>query len=50
MILYTIGLMTLAMPNAAWSFVVPQGKFSSVAKLSMAEGDEEGPVMNKWSR
>jgi hypothetical protein len=48
--LFIAGLVTLAMPNSAWSFVVPQGKFSSATKLSMAEGDEEGPIMNKWSR
>eukprot|EP00980_Cylindrotheca_fusiformis_P029835 scaffold23915_cov132-Cylindrotheca_fusiformis.AAC.5 len=49
MILSALGLM-MAMPHAAWSFVGPQLTPSST-KLSMTDGnDDEGPVMNKWSR
>ena len=45
-----VSVILLAMPNLGWSFVLPQKSFSSGSKLSMAENDEEGPVMNKYSR
>jgi hypothetical protein len=47
----SLGLAVMTMSNEAWSFVVPQRKYSTATKVSMAEGDEEeGPVMNKFSR
>lgn len=51
MIVSILSLMTLAArPEAAWSFLIPSGGAPSVTKLPMADGDDEGPVMNKWSR
>jgi len=37
------------MPSPAWSFLMPTREVTSTSKLYMSEEDE-GPVMNKWSR
>ena len=51
--LSTAGILAMAMPSLAWSFSFPAKQSSLIkTRLSMAKGDDddEGPVMNKWSR
>jgi hypothetical protein len=48
--LSTFGFLALVTPSPAWSFVTPSQRMASTSKLFMAEGDEGGPVMNKYSR
>ena len=44
-------VMAFAMPSAAWSFVPPnRNAAQKPMALSMAEGDEDEPVLNKYSR
>ena len=42
----------LLLPSLAWAFVTPSRMAASrpVVPLNMAEGDEEGPILNKYSR
>eukprot|EP00934_Nitzschia_sp_Nitz4_P006297 Nitzschia sp. Nitz4//scaffold124_size66437//38818//41033//NITZ4_006112-RA/size66437-augustus-gene-0.7-mRNA-1//-1//CDS//3329534555//6287//frame0 len=46
----SLALMAFAMPEEAWSFVVPVAPKTFSSQLGMAEGATEAPVLNKYSR